>query len=121
MKRPMVALLISPDPMARHAILHGTKRVTIREGHRDYQPGDRLMICCHIEPWAVMSEIESVRHTTLAEVVKEEYVSDGYNTSKEMLLDLRKFYPNISWGSPVTVIWWGAISGKLVDELKERR
>jgi hypothetical protein len=116
----MTALLISPDLVMRRAILDGTKRVSIREGHRDYRPGDRLMICCHVESWAVMSDIESVRHTSVEYVRCEEYISAGYRTREEMFQGLRKFYPRICWGSPVTVIWWGAVTGKLVYGVKQQ-
>lgn len=121
MKPPLYALLIAPDHGMRTGILYGGKNITIREGHRDYQPGRPVMICCHIEPWAVMADITSVRHTTIAEVTKEEYEADGFHSPEDLLEGLRRFYPSINESSPVTVIKWENVRGWLKDHDTEYR
>ena len=116
----MQSLLISPDKETRKAIIAEKKTITIREGHRDYKPGP-AMLCCHIEPWAVMVQIIDVRHCLLAEVTEGECHVDGYNNHEEMLKDLRRYYPLLGYSSPVTVIHWTNPQGKLVKKYLERK
>lgn len=120
MKQPTYALLIAPDHRMRTDIVYGEKTITIREGHRDYRPGP-VMICCHIIPWAVMADITDVRHCTLREVTQEEYEDDGFHSQDDLLWGMRKFYPNMTLDSPVTVIKWEKARGFLVDNSIEYR
>jgi hypothetical protein len=106
MKQALQAILISPNLQVRLDIMLGRKRITIREGHRDYKVGP-VIICCHIDPWIVLTKITDVRLTTLSEVTQEELEDDGYTDHRSMLEDLKKYYPEISPDSPVTVIVWG--------------
>ena len=112
LKHPLQALLVAPDSQMRADILRGAKKITIREGARDYRDG-QVMLCCHIEPWAVMAKITSVRHCALRDVTKKEYEDDGFETHEELLDGLKRFYPDLTLDSPVTVIRWGDIEGKL--------
>lgn len=116
LKPPLYALLIAPDVFMRQAIVTGQKDGTIREGHRDYKPGTTLMLCCHLEPWAVMADVTQVRHATLRELADGELNSSGFSTRDEALAGLRTFYPNMTLDSPVTVIRWANARGLLVDE-----
>ncbi|HOX96215.1 MAG TPA: hypothetical protein PLI45_02445 [Candidatus Woesebacteria bacterium] len=106
MKQALQALLIAPNPVDRMAIMTGKKKITIREGHRDYHPGP-LMICCHIQPWTVLTSITEARLTILAAVSAEEFQADGYDSLEKAVEDLKTYYPNITIYSPVTVIKWG--------------
>jgi len=106
MKQALQAILIAPDPAVRLAIMLGKKKITIREGHRSYHEGP-VMICCHIDPWVVLTRITKVRHTAMNEVTPEEMRGDGYSSREEMLESLKAFYPKITIGSPVTIIEWG--------------
>lgn len=114
LKQPLYALLIAPIT-DRWAIVNEDRAITIREGHRDFVAGRPVMLCCHHEPWAVMADITEVRHTTIAEVTKAEYEADGFRDLGDMLKQLRRFYPELSVGSPVTVIRWANVRGWLVD------
>ena len=114
MKRALQAILIAPDPAVRLNIMLGKKKITIREGHRDYTTGP-VMICCHLVPWAIMATITNVRLTTVTEVTDEELWADGYDNHKGMLRDLKKYYPNITMESPVTVISWDNLEGYFTD------
>lgn len=116
MKTPLYALLIPPDENMRKTIIAGRKTITIREGHLDYREGRPVMLCCQIEPWCVMADITSVRHTTLNDVTREEYLADGFATQADLLDGLRRFYPAINGESPVTVIRWENVRGRLVEE-----
>lgn len=121
MKKPLYALRIAADPKMRQAIIEGRKQITIREGWRDYEAGQPVMLCDHEEPWTVMADITVVRRKQLFEVTTVEWLADGYADREEMLLDLRRFYPKIDWGSPVTIIYWKNVRGKLVDDWAELR
>jgi hypothetical protein len=103
MKRALQAILIAGEEMK--FVLANRKKITIREGHRDYTLGPVLIGCNQID-WATMREITVVKHCTLVEVTPEEYQADGFETKSEMLNGLAQFYPDINWESPVTVIKW---------------
>ncbi len=108
------ALLIAPDLQVRANILSGKKKITIREGYRDYYEGP-TMICCHIQPWAVQVDITDVYHVALGEVEAEDFEADGFSSQLDLLHGLRKYYPGIDYQSPVTVIHWDNVRGQLVD------
>ena len=114
MARPMTALLISPEPRMHEAVLAGEKRITIRVGHRDYQVGDRLMLCCHLEPWALRTRVGAVRHTWLADIRQEEWEADGFDSFDDMLEALEGYYGELGPDRNVTVIRWGALEELLV-------
>jgi len=113
-KRPLQALLIAPEDDMRRRILTGEKRITIREGARDYVPG-RAMICCHLVTWCVQVNIVLVRHCALDQVTVEEYEADGFESVDDMLTGLRRFYPRMTPSSTVTVIHWDGEEGRLVE------
>lgn len=117
MKRALQAILIAPDANMRHAILIGQKTLTIREGHRNYTPGS-AMICCHIEPWAVMVEIENVQHTTLGKVPPNDILADGFLDHRDAVQQLKRFYKDIDLNSDVTIVHWKNPQGHLVDNAR---
>ncbi len=120
-KRPLVALLIAPDREMRKATLEGRKKITIREGYREYYSGMTVMLCCHLEPWCVMADITAVRHCLLSEVTEKEWRADGFASREELLTGMQRFYPTMTWDSAVTVISWDNVRGKLVDDWTELR
>jgi hypothetical protein len=119
LKHPLQAILIAPDDEMRTNILSGKKEITIREGHRDYRNG-LAMICCHLEPWAVQVDIETVVHCRLRDLGPNEYRADGFVSREDMLDGMRQYYPHLDWDSPVTVIQWTSARGKLVAEYNAR-
>jgi hypothetical protein len=102
MKRALQAILIAGRKMEED-VRYNRKKITIREGHRDYTEGP-VMIGCHYLDWCVMRNITSVRHTILGEVAPFEYEADGFYDQIGLKSGLQQFYPNIDWDSPVTVI-----------------
>jgi len=104
MKRALQAMLIAGEEQ-KEAVLLDNKTITIREGHRDYTPGP-VMIGCHILDWAVLREIVSVRHANVSSVTVQEFTDDGFKSYNDMLESLRRFYPDLQFDSPVTVIRW---------------
>ncbi len=116
MQNPLYAILVSPDQSVRDKILEGTKTITIRLGHRDYRPGP-VMLCCNVKVWAVMADIKTVRHCLLREVTQQEWVDDGFPAAdpQAWLEGMRQYYPDIEWGSPVTVVRWGNVQHPHAD------
>jgi len=119
LKRPLQALLIAPDKKMGEDVLSGNKKITIREGWRDYQPA-LSVLCCPIEPWCVGINITDVKYKSIKEVTPEEYLADGFKSRDELIEGLKKYYPNINLESKVTVICWDKINGKLVDEYNKK-
>lgn len=113
MKQPLYAILIAPVKKTREDIISGRKTITIREGHRDYKPGT-AMLCCHVDPWAVMVDVTSVSHCLLTDVSEKDYQADGFNSKEELLAGLQAYYSGLDWESPVTIIKWENARGKLV-------
>jgi len=118
-KRPLTALLIAPDELIRESILDGSKKISIRQGCRDYQVGDVLMLCCHIEPWCVMADVTDVKYSKLRDVTQEEYLADGFKDYSHMLEGMRRFYPDLNQESLMTILRWDNVRGKLVDEFDD--
>ncbi len=104
MKRALRAILIEGEK-DKEDVLQGRKKITVREGHRDYSEGP-VLLGCHKLNWATMRTITSVRHTTLEKVTEKEWLDDGYKSQDDMYNGLRKFYHNLEYSSPVTVIRW---------------
>lgn len=112
-RRPLQALLIAQGNMVAE-VISGQKRISIREGHRDYHAGKPVMLCCHIANWCLMADIVSVRHCTLEDVTDEEMRADGFDTRGVCLSCLQVYYPDITWESPVTVITWDNVRGGML-------
>lgn len=107
MKRALQAILIAGE-QAKNDVLNGTKIITIREGHRDYTNGP-VLIGCHILNWATMKNIVRVELTTLKNVSLDDIMKDGFVDHNNALNQLRKFYPNMTMDSEVSVVEWGRI------------
>ena len=112
---PLYALLVAPDEKTRNAIIYGQISATIRTDHRDYEEGQSVMLCCHLDPWVVFAIITNVRHCTLNEISKDEVLECGFNTREEVIQGLRKYYPDLNQDSPITFIKWNNVQGWLVD------
>jgi len=122
LKKPLVALLISPGWEQRKAILESRVQASIRTGHREgYEPGRPLMLCCQTDPWCVMAFITTSRFCQLSEVTEEEWEACGYANKEGMFGSLQRFYPDITENDDVTIIRWNNVSGKLVDDLAKLR
>ena len=122
LKKPLVALLISPNQGERRSILGGRLRISIREGYREgYDPGRPVMICCHLDPWCVMAKITTSRHCLFSEITEEEQHAHGFASREDLLASMRRFYPEMKWYSAVTVVRWDNVRGKLVDDWAKLR
>ena len=114
MKQPLQALLISPDYKMRDAIHQHKKEITIREGHRDYHEGPCWLVC-HIVPWSVKVNITKICHGLACGILKEEWEADGFTSYDDMIRGMKKYYPNFSNASAVTIIKWEKAEGYWVD------
>lgn len=63
MKRALQAILIHGRKMEED-VRYNRKKITIREGHKDYTEGPVMIGCPNLD-WCVMRKIYSVRHTIL--------------------------------------------------------
>jgi hypothetical protein len=113
--RPPTALLIAPNNRMRQNIVTERKQISLREGYRDYQPGDDMYICCHLQPWAVGVTVSAVQHCPLADVAAAQYRADGFRSRKAMLNGMRGFYPNLTEDSGITTLEWQKVRGYRVD------
>jgi len=110
MKRPVQALEIADNPEVLLSIMLEQKKISLREGHRDYIPGKLIIYNCD-NNFSIQVEITSVKHSTLAEITEAEMKADGYQTKEEMLADLKQYYPDLTSESPMTVISWDNVEG----------
>lgn len=104
MKRALQAILIAGEEM-KADVLSDLKRITIREGVRDYTPGP-VLIGCHQLNWATMKNIIDVKYYKLIDVPVQDYKDDGFETRTDMFKGLQNFYPNLTMDSEVTVVKW---------------
>jgi hypothetical protein len=108
--RPMQGLLMATEQM-RDDTLSGKKRITIREGWRDYTEGS-VLIGCPTLGWAFVGHICIVRHVTMATLTEDELLDDGFETMDDAIACLSQWYPEIGPNSAVTVIRWDGESDR---------
>lgn len=77
-------------------MLSGVKRLTLRLGHRKFQKN----IMIHGYP----AIVESVRYTTLMYLNFEILKTQGFINMFSTLMILRRFYPEITINSDLTVV-----------------
>jgi hypothetical protein len=104
MDKPLQAILIATEEM-RDDVFNQSKKITIREGLRDYQLG-RCILCCHLLNWAQMVNIVSVTHKKAKDVTQKELEDDKYKNHEDMLKNMLRWYPKFSLESDVTVARW---------------
>jgi len=117
LKHPLQALLIADE--YKEDVIIGKKKISIREGLRNYIAGQPLMICDSETSFCVKTDLKKVRHCKAEAVTEQEYRADNYSSSEEMLKDLQRFYPNFTSESYVTILSWDNVSGYLVNERKK--
>lgn len=99
--RPLTALLLAEELIEDTE--SGHKTVTIRQGHRDYQPGKVIFACPEVG-WSTAKEITEVKHTTPRCCEKQDYRDEGWKSRKNMVEDIQRFYPKLTMDSQITVI-----------------
>lgn len=114
MKPALQALLLANDPQMRINTLTGVKKISIREGDRDYREGP-MMIVDHVVPFVVQVKVTNVRKCKLSEVTEEEYLADNFKDQDDLLAGMKTYYPNLTWDSIVTIIRWDNVEGFFVE------
>ena len=105
MKQPLQALLIAGKAAQAKCDL-GQKQITIRNGTRAFRVDESMVLCCHVTNWCTMVKVTNVRHCTLIAVTDQEFADDGFAGIHAALADLQKFYPDLTYDSPVTIVRW---------------
>jgi hypothetical protein len=101
LRPPLQALLLAEELIADTE--SGEKFQTVREGHRDYKPG-KVVFACPEVAWATTKTITKVKHTTPRKCSVPDYKDEGWNSREHMVEDLKRFYPDLTMDSPITVI-----------------
>ena len=102
MKRPLTALLFAQK--YHMDLMDGDKTITIRNGHKDYQAGDTVMLCCHITQFCELGKIKSVDHTRIKWLTPNELEDDAFSSHDHAVTELKRYYIGINLNSEVTVI-----------------
>jgi hypothetical protein len=119
LKPPLYSLLLAAEVPMWEDTIAGRKRITVREGHRDYRAGRPMVLVTPDVGWAVMVDIVEVRHCLLRELTAEELAADGFRDHQHAVAELARFYPGIGLDSPVTAIRWDNVRGHMVEEYRE--
>lgn len=119
-EQPMFALLVRPDEDLRKDIISGRVTVAIRKGYRNYAPNHELMLCCHCESWVVLADIVEVSLLRQYAISQKDIEAAGYHTREEMARKLKEYYPDLDWDTPLTVIRWENVRGRLVDDFRRK-
>lgn len=80
------------------------KSVTVRTGHRPIQQAPLVFRGVSNELLTVTVAVDRVIHTRLRHVSPEDVEADGFLDHADMLQQMRRFYPDITEDSPVTVV-----------------
>ena len=81
------------------------KKVTFREGLRDFREG-RVILFNLEKSWCISRNITKVDFIKLKDVPEDVIKKDGYVDFNDALLGMRKYYPNITPDSMVTLTYW---------------
>ena len=95
-------LLLAPDLF--QDMLDGHKKVTLRLGHRDIRPGKFTFRSTADERQAADVRVLVVLHSLLMDVPLDCLEAEGFASRDAALITLRRFYPEVTQLSEVTLI-----------------
>lgn len=104
MRQPTKALEISQHHC--FSVETSMKTISIRNGHRDFKPGDKIIIYADEPDFVVKAIITKVLHVTYGKITPKDYQDDGFNSIADMILGMKDYYPDITEDGPATVIRW---------------
>jgi uncharacterized protein YqfB (UPF0267 family) len=84
-------------------IRSGKKQITIRQGTRNYRPGQRVIAKCSDEE-GVLIEITECKQLPLREVPQQDLRDDNLQSTEHALQSLRRWYSDLTLDSTVSVI-----------------
>ncbi|WP_410052518.1 ASCH domain-containing protein [Bradyrhizobium sp. SZCCHNS3053] len=82
-------------------VLSGRKTSTIRSGVRRYRPGAARIVSGSVD---IPIEITDVQFTQLRQLDSRIANSEGYGSIDELLMAVRRFYPELKLHDEVTVV-----------------
>lgn len=85
------------------SLLAGSKTCTIRAGKRDYTAGPLVFSAVNSNQSTVV-KVTAVVHKKLGELTDDEAQKDGAATAAEMAQALKRFYPDITAESDITIV-----------------
>ncbi len=102
----MKKLLVAADLFP--AVESGDKRITIRTGYRDFEPGDIIRIenAEDSDQYVERTVFEVLKYLRACMVPRRYIKEDGFGSSIEMYDVMQNFYPDFNELSPVTIIYW---------------
>jgi len=95
----MTTLRLHPDFLS--ALIEGRKTTTVRAGWRDLSSGPAVV---ETGRQSIEVLVTGVRHCRYADLTLEDAKRDGFESLEQLRSALRRFYPNLSDGSAVSVI-----------------
>lgn len=114
---PVQELSLADDLFA--GLFSQAKRVTVRARHRAIRAGELVFRGAFDETLTTRVTVTEVIHTTLGAVSEEDARADGYFDVREMVRLMRRFYPDITGDSPVTLLRFTVLD-PLTADLAER-
>lgn len=100
------------------ALENGRKRITIRHGWRDFEPGELIEAVC-AEGDRFILEITSCVVYQLCTVPEKDLRDDGFTDYRDAHSVLQRFYPDLTSRSAVSVIRFKVAARKGVPKGEE--
>lgn len=100
----MQSLLLADDLFP--GISSGLKKNTMRNGKRDIVPGPLEFKPSSGSGQTTVVEVTAVNHCKAADVSDEDCRANGYRNRADMLLGMKRYYPDFGLDNEVTVISW---------------
>lgn len=102
---PLQALLIA-GPDAQCAVDEGRKFISIRNGMRNFRVGEPIVLYCNVTKWCAMGHVTHVDYYRAGAIPDRDARDDGFGSSADALVGMRRLYPSLTPESFVTVIRW---------------
>ena len=102
-KRPQQSLEVNKEWI--NNIKDNIKRITIREGLRDFSKG-KVIIFNTEKEWCTVRNIIDIQCKPLSDVSDSIAQEDGFKDIEDLYCKLKDYYPNITMKSEVTIIRW---------------
>lgn len=95
-KEKVVEKILEFDARIKPTVVNGCKTTTLRKGHRLFAKNITIAKLPAIVNWQ--------RHYILMTVPLEFLVREGFKSMFDALQKLQRYYPDMTWNSPVTIV-----------------
>lgn len=89
------------DPTFLESVDSGKKTTTVRAGHRSYNAGPLILRFGETARDAVLLQC---RFTTLGALTENDAQTDGFQSVRELITALLRYYPDLIETSPITIV-----------------